>query len=175
MVDDNSDTFVHQYLKSDISEELISSNRKKENPLPWNKLMDEAIIMLQTQSKKSLDDIKDAMVSLPFDKEMLNVIKKVASYGPKVQTHIVSDSNTFFIGSFLEGLKISHLFNGVITNPTFIDEDTKMLRILPFHKDHSCELCPKNLCKSDAVNDIIKKVVGNEHIDRENLKIIYVG
>lgn len=175
LVDDNSDTFIHRYLESEISNDFIKANRKREKPLPWNKLMDEAVMMLQKESKKSLDDIKRAMINLPFHDDMSKLLSTINKLDVNNQVHIVSDSNTFFIGSFLEGSKLQGSFASVITNPTFIEEETKLLRVRPYHKEHGCDLCPENLCKTLAVNEIIKKATEKDSLGREDVRIVYVG
>ena len=43
----------------------------------------------------------------------------------------------------------------VLTNPAFIDENDKLC-IKPFHQ-HDCPECPKNLCKTKAVRELLQE------------------
>jgi pyridoxal phosphate phosphatase PHOSPHO2 len=69
---------------------------------------------------------------------------------------IVSDANTFFIETFLSGLKPSVTPDAMLTNLAEKTEDGN-LKLTPYENQTACNLCPRNLCKGNALLKYISK------------------
>ncbi|CAN8230072.1 unnamed protein product [Cochlearia groenlandica] len=139
--------------------------------LPWNRLMDRMMMELHSQGR-SVIDIEACLKNMPIDSHIIEAIKSAKSLGCDLK--IVSDANKFFIEKILEKHGLLDCFSEIYTNPASVDEDGK-LRIFPYHSDasfqHSCNLCPPNLCKG-IVMDHIRASPPNGQINR---RFIYLG
>jgi len=108
---------------------------------------------------------------------------------------ILSDGNTLFIGAFLEANGLNnHFTHGVISNegkwiPLSGDSDDQKdtIQLEVVHQSqqyggHSCDRCPKNLCKTQALQHVLEQhfsatTCDDEKGTRKNRpqRIVYVG
>lgn len=69
---------------------------------------------------------------------------------PRSRFIIVSDANTFFIETYLQTRKPPLLPDAIITNQAERTEEG-MLKLTPYEHQTRCPMCPRNLCKGDAL------------------------
>ncbi|XP_062860054.1 probable phosphatase phospho1 [Trichomycterus rosablanca] len=68
---------------------------------------------------------------------------------------ILSDSNAYFIDTWLRKAGFWTFFSKVFTNPAEFDADGRLV-LRPLHS-HSCSKCPKNLCKQVILREYLDK------------------
>ncbi|KAG5900591.1 hypothetical protein JTB14_017449 [Gonioctena quinquepunctata] len=66
---------------------------------------------------------------------------------------IISDSNAFFINTWLEANDLKKYIAGVFTNPAHFENG--LLKIQKYHHQDSCKLSTKNLCKGQIMEEFI--------------------
>ncbi|GAU27404.1 hypothetical protein TSUD_356390 [Trifolium subterraneum] len=139
--------------------------------MPLNSLME--IMMMEFHSHgKTIEDIEKVLHRIPINQRIISAIKSAHALGCDLR--IVSDSNTFFIDTFLKHLGISECFSEINTNPGYVNEEGR-LRILPYHDfnkaSHGCPLCPPNMCKG-LIIDRIQSWISERN---NNKRFIYLG
>ncbi|MCO5568215.1 hypothetical protein L7F22_021911 [Adiantum nelumboides] len=159
----DSDPWVAQQLgAAHVMEDLRSH-------LPWNDMMDAVMETLHAQGK-SIQEIEEALRSIPLQPEKISAIKLAHALG--CELHIVSDANCFFIKTILDKYNVTHLFSEIHTNPASVDVNGR-LHIKPFHPKceapHGCPLCPPNMCKGIVISDLQSEMA------QDKRRIIYVG
>jgi len=137
---DNSDTFIPAFFNCAAAQSALTRVTPTQS---WNAMVDDALQVLQRQGH-SRSDIERACGHFPYDVETVEIVRRANARG--IPCHIISDSNTTFISSFLRSLPPPSVeFASVETHPTYTD-DAGLLRLLPVHA-HSCDLCPVQMCK----------------------------
>lgn len=89
--------------------------------------------------------------------QLLQLIQQKKSQEDKKGHHhlvIISDANQLFISSFLQGIDVTA--DAVITNRAEIDADGKLF-LEPYENQTKCPICPRNLCKGNALEEYIKQ------------------
>lgn len=171
MINENSDTWVVKELskqavkegRPEASGNEYTQMKELSKSMQWTDLMAE--FMLRLTGKEGLnfgkDDVKKALVSIPFFLEMFDVVRLLAA-DPRCCQCIVSDANTFFIDSILEAHELSACFNGgIFTNPAHWDAN-ETLCVKPFVDEatpHGCSTCDRspNMCKGQIVDQLVER------------------
>jgi len=147
---EDSDVGVPQSLGATSALEVLKTYRFGDD---WTRIVDEALLAMQTREGKSRDDIAAAARGQRAFPETLEALALVAAHA---DAHIVSDANDVYIGSFLAAHGLDRGFK-VWTNPTFVDEAGR-LRVRPFRAAGAapaCHDCPANLCKAEVVRQML--------------------
>nr|XP_043617015.1 inorganic pyrophosphatase 2-like [Erigeron canadensis] len=165
IIDIDSDNWVVDELgATDLFNQLLPT-------MPWNSLMDRMMEELHIQGK-TIEDIEQVVNRVPIHPRVIPAIKAAHALGCDLR--VVSDANTFYIETVLKHLGIRECFSEINTNPGFVDDDNKKVRILPYHDfnkaSHGCTLCPPNMCKGKIIERIQSTLV-----TEEKKRIIYLG
>ncbi|XVF26930.1 hypothetical protein REPUB_Repub14bG0062700 [Reevesia pubescens] len=139
--------------------------------MPWNSLMDRMMKELHSQGTK-IEDIVAVLKRTPIHPRIIQAIKSAHALGCDLK--IVSDANVFFIETILEHHGLKECFSEINTNPSFVDEESR-LRIFPHHdftkSPHGCHHpCPPNMCKGI----VVERIQASLSIE-DNKTIIYMG
>ncbi|CAM8938102.1 unnamed protein product [Rhodiola kirilowii] len=138
--------------------------------MPWTDLMNRMMEEIHAIGK-TMDDIVECLRQAPIHPRTLAAIHAAYDFGCDLK--IISDANQFFIETILKYNGIFHCFSEIITNPTLVDQEGR-LRISPYHDftiyPHSCELCPRNMCKG-----LVMKRMRSSETGPERRKYIYLG
>lgn len=84
---------------------------------------------------------------------MLPLLQKISTsrnVHPYSRFVVVSDANTFFIETYLQSRKPPLYPDAIITNQAETTEEG-FLKLTPYENQCNCPLCPRNLCKGDAL------------------------
>lgn len=173
---ENTDTYIFSKLAPDILQTLGPSNP----PLPfsstplWTDLIASGLRALFHRGISS-DTILSTVAQAPLPAKTRIALYAVANC-PHAHSAILSDANSLFISACLSNNDIDegHVFKaGVITNPAYVDENG-CIALIPFLKGdtperrHSCKACPKNLCKGEVVDIMLR----NKY---NGWRLVYVG
>ena len=161
LINENSDTWVFEQLCPALYPELreLSCSTYKGR---WTQLMDAMVEkMMSTPYNVTIDQLNEALCSIPVFSETLSAVKLAKENGCTVS--ILSDANGHYIRTILRYLGLESYISDVVTNHSMIcypDGPTcdicpfplpsARLHIGPYHTDlepHGCPLCPPNLCK----------------------------
>lgn len=74
---------------------------------------------------------------------------------PEIEIIIISDSNSIFIETWLEKMKLTDSIQQVFTNQAHFDS-SGLLNISMYHSQNWCERCPENLCKGSVLDEHLK-------------------
>lgn len=162
-VDVNSDIYVFEKSVPKLVEEIMQTRKFSS----WTSLIDTMFLKLQKDYSFSKDQIENILGNMPYSK----ILREILEFCTKndIYVAIVSDANTFFINSFLEGNDMSKYVNEIHTNKIEIIEN--YMRILPYtptDKAHGCKRCSANQCKGEIL-DKLKEKLGSD------IRTIYVG
>lgn len=167
IVNDNSDTFVPEFLQSTEAKSIIKAwldLPATERTFGWTQLMDNVVYALQVENHYTAKDIAHAAMQVPYFSEMLDVLRYVAQLG---EVHIVSDANELYIRAFMEHHNIPVTS---IQSNKFTWNDTHY-RVLPYHTaPHGCATCPANMCKTEIVQRIKLDAT-----TRRTTRVVYFG
>ena len=132
----------------------------------WTKFMDHVFFLIHKQGRTK-DEIIEHMKKIPLI-EQAKVAVCAIHENNSADSIILSDSNTMFINSILEGCGMRHMFKSVISNPAHFESDGR-LRVEDYHS-HTCETCQDapNLCKGA----VLKEYLFNCKLYS---KVVYVG
>lgn len=86
------------------------------------------------------------------------LINTLGSLKDKFDIIILSDSNSFFISSYLKSIGLENLISTVLTNPAKFTDDGQLL-IDEYHIQDYCNLSSRNLCKGEALKNYIGKMM----------------
>ncbi|EDO48917.1 predicted protein [Nematostella vectensis] len=164
LVDGNTDTWITKLYPKTM--ELIRRCRK--DGWCWTDIMDSAFQLLHANGFTQADFNK-CFESLQFMEGMKETCIFLKEVG--VQCIIISDSNTYFIEHLLLRDKLDSCFTDVFTNPAWWGQKG-CLHVEHYH-NHTCRMCPKNLCKMQALKTFINKQLakGDGPFD----SIVYLG
>lgn len=166
VIDDNSDTAIMKLVdKSKFSSEIMHLHKKE----GWTSFMQAVFQVLHeneiTQSEMS--QLIRNIPEVPGFKELIMRLHDNMDY----DVIIISDSNTFFIGEWLEEHNLNSKVLKVFSNPAKFN-DNGLLTINMYHLQESCKLSTKNLCKGMIMEDFIKQQSKRGIIYK---KVAYVG
>jgi len=125
----------------------------------WTDYMQTVFEFLHRQGVRE-NQYAECMRRMPFNAGMERLIR-LAGGDPKIETVIVSDSNSFFIDTILKAHNLDRFVRRVFTNPAHFDE-TGCLRIRYFHTNTECELSEKNMCKGRIVKEYLQERDGDD-------------
>lgn len=176
LINENSDTFIIKQC----NEALWAQRKALYEAFPeWTDFMHEILKRLHDTGFKD-SDIKEQMVSIPFEAKMIELVKNL--HANDYALYILSDANQVFIRWILESHNIYDKFERIVTNPAHIDAQGR-IHVLPYHNrkaqsdalllskeddlSHNCELCPSNLCKG--------KVLEKWQKQNPDIPFMYIG
>lgn len=172
IVDCNSDSWIHK---------LAENGRlpKHLNYVPGEDWMKHVQTVLQHLHDLGVteQDFADCLHTMPIVDGMIEPL--IASLGQEPDKYdivILSDANSFFIGSFLKTRKLEKYITTILTNPakfTDVGHENPLLVIEGYHAQDHCKLSSRNLCKGEA----LKNYIGKQMLDNKTVYtcINYVG
>lgn len=151
IIDDNSDTRIVQCAPDKkLPMELQDSYQKGF----WTEFMGRVFKYLGDEGVKE-DEMRRTVISMPFTSGMVELFSFLRMNKDKFDCIIISDSNSVFIDWVLEAADFHDVFDNVFTNPAAFDNSGR-LTVKNCHA-HSCNRCPKNLCKNAVLVEFIDK------------------
>ncbi|OBS70954.1 hypothetical protein A6R68_00511 [Neotoma lepida] len=151
IIDENSDTWIVQCAPNKkLPVELQDSYQKGF----WTEFMGRVFKYLGDEGVKE-DEMRRAVTSMPFTSGMLELFTFLRKNKDKFDCIIISDSNSVFIDWVLEAANFHDVFDNVFTNPAAFDNSGR-LTVKHCHA-HSCNRCPKNLCKTAVLTEFVDK------------------
>ncbi|XP_024435622.2 pyridoxal phosphate phosphatase PHOSPHO2 [Desmodus rotundus] len=166
IIDDNSDTWIVQCApEKKLPIELQDSYEKGF----WTDFMGRVFQYLGDEGVRE-DEMKRTVTSMPFTPGMVELLNFIRKNKDKFDCIIISDSNSVFIDWILEGADFHDVFDKVFTNPAAFD-GSGHLTVKNYHA-HSCNRCPKNLCKNVVLVDFIDKQLQQ---GVNYTQIVYIG
>ncbi|KAL3907941.1 MAG: hypothetical protein SGARI_003295, partial [Bacillariaceae sp.] len=176
----NSDEYVPvQFLGEKRAEEGFYKLYEKHKD--WHKCVEDMVNLAMDESDLSADNVLEKAAQFPYLMGVRAALDGVhEEQGRSTGQMILSDGNTLFIQAFLDNNGLSgHFDHGVITNRGSWDysEESNSQRLRVIHQSeqhggHSCKRCPKNLCKTQALEAALEEKFSSLE-DRP--RIIYVG
>ncbi|GMF65058.1 unnamed protein product [Phytophthora lilii] len=171
LVNEDSDSLVFQSFHPELHQTIYERHAKK--PI-WPNVFDDMLQVLADEKPDVTPEmIRQRVAQIPIQARMIDAIRMVAKlFGADVK--VISDGNTFYIGSMLEHRELDEHVREVYANPvefeTLKDGRTR-LRIRPYHADHlephECSWCPSNMCKGSILDSI--------RSGQQYSRVIYVG
>ncbi|XP_003800905.1 pyridoxal phosphate phosphatase PHOSPHO2 [Otolemur garnettii] len=166
IIDDNSDTWIVQCAPGKkLPIELQNSYQKG----LWTEFMGRVFKYLGDKGVRE-DEMKRAVTSVPFTPGMVELFNFIRKNKDKFDCIIISDSNSVFIDWVLEAANFHDVFDKVLTNPAAFDSKGH-LTVENYHA-HSCNRCPKNLCKNVALAEFVGK---QSQQVMSYTQIVYIG
>ncbi|XP_069327597.1 pyridoxal phosphate phosphatase PHOSPHO2 [Eulemur rufifrons] len=166
IIDDNSDTWIVQCAPGrKLPIELKASYQKGF----WTEFMGRVFKYLGDKGVRE-DEMKRAVTSMPFTPGMVELFNFIRKTKDKFDCIIISDSNSVFIDWVLEAANFHDVFDKVFTNPAAFDSDGH-LTVENYHA-HSCNRCPKNLCKNVVLVEFVDKQLQQ---GVNYTQIVYIG
>nr|XP_004651991.1 pyridoxal phosphate phosphatase PHOSPHO2 [Jaculus jaculus] len=166
IIDDNSDTWIVQCAPDKkLPVELEDSYEKGF----WTEFMGRVFKYLGEEGVKA-EEMKRAVTSMPFTFGMAELFSFIRKHKNKFDCIIISDSNSVFISWALEAANFHDVFDKVFTNPAAFDSNGH-LTVENYHA-HSCNRCPKNLCKNVVLEEFVDKQL-KEGVNYT--QVVYIG
>ncbi|XP_034230946.1 pyridoxal phosphate phosphatase PHOSPHO2-like [Thrips palmi] len=145
IIDGNSDTVVRQLLQTKPPECKLAES--------WTTYMQNVFNLLhQEGATESL--YLDTIANIPPTPGMMDLLQFLDN--PEVEIIIISDSNSIFIQTWLDNVKLSDSVHSVYTNQAVFDS-SGLLNITMYHSQNWCDKCPENLCKGSVLDEHLKK------------------
>lgn len=165
IIEGNSDVEITRLLNKRYIPKEIKDLHKSDG---WTAFMQAIFELLHRQGVYE-DTIKDLITNLaavPGMPELIRSLKEDFSS----DVIIISDSNSYFIKSWIKANNLEDCVLKVFTNPAEFDKD--ILKITMYHFQDSCKLSTKNLCKGQIMEEFVEK-----RSETDNLydKIFYFG
>lgn len=166
IIDDNSDTAVMKLIdKSKFPSELFTLRNTK----GWTAFMQEVFKILHQNNITEPQIYSLIKTLLEVDGIKLLITKLHDNFNYDVI--IISDSNTYFINSWLQVNNLTSKVLNIFSNPAQFDE-SGLLNINMFHVQNVCKLSTRNLCKGMILEDFINDQSNKGIIYN---KVVYVG
>lgn len=168
LVDCNSDTWIHQLAPGQVIPEQIAYRHGQDYFQHVQSVL--AYLHGHNVTEKDYRACLEAMPAVPGMFESL--ISTLAQEPNKYDMIILSDSNSFFISTYLKHKSIENSISTVLTNTAkFTDEG--QLVISEYHVQDYCSMSARNLCKGEA----LKNFIGKRMLDHNTVYtcINYVG
>lgn len=164
VVDGNTDTIVADLLDKSVR----NSVKYLYQDDGWTAYMQEIFTLLrthnidQTKITKTINNIP-SVIGFPA---LIKDLKEKFNY----DVIIISDSNSYFIDSWLEANDLRKYILKIFTNPAHFQDG--LLKIEMYHLQDYCTLSTKNLCKGQIMNDFIEEQKQSGIVYQ---KILYAG
>lgn len=168
LVDCNSDTWIHQLVPSKQLPENIEYRPGQD----YFKHVQSVLSYLYTLNVRE-QDYYNCLSTMPSVPGMIeSLIATLGKEPDKYDMIILSDSNSFFINTYLKAKSLENLFSTVLTNLARFNEDGQLI-IDEYHVQDHCSLSARNLCKGEA----LKNYIGKRMLDHNTVYtcINYVG
>lgn len=185
-------TPAHRYVPSQFlgdkkTTEKFRDGLKEDNfgPTRWHECVSAVITSCLEETQCTEHDLLDAAASMPFLNDVRGALAEIHNNKSDKQCGqaIISDGNDLFIGAFLKRNEMEEYFtHGIETNigswellesnESLDKKCSKRLQVKyqsAKYGGHSCTSCPPNLCKSQALRDIIDRT------EQPRPRIVYVG
>lgn len=145
IVNDNTDTAV----ASLVDKTLRDSVRYLYARDGWTAYMQEIFHLLRANgvNKKKITETVCSIPSVQGFPGLIKTLKDELNY----DIIIVSDSNSYFIDSWLRANGLIDYVLKVFTNPAYFEDE--LLKIEMYHFQDYCTLSTKNLCKGQIIDD----------------------
>ncbi|XP_039104755.1 pyridoxal phosphate phosphatase PHOSPHO2 [Hyaena hyaena] len=166
IINENSDTWIVQCApEKKLPIQLQDSYEKGF----WTEFMGRVFKYLGDEGVRE-DEMKRTVTSMPFTLGMVELLNFIRKNKDKFDCIIISDSNSVFIDWVLEATGFHDVFDKVFTNPAAFDSNGH-LTVENYHA-HSCNRCPKNLCKNAVLVEYIDK---QSQQGVNYIRIVYIG
>jgi pyridoxal phosphate phosphatase PHOSPHO2 len=156
MLDTDSDTWIFENLRPDLSKELETMWHSKE--WNWVDLMDNLLLKLQKELPEDEDCIKSiqgVLQAAPLHPTMKQLLKNL--HAANTDIVIMSDANIFYIEEILKHHDLLQCIKAIYTNKIELQQNSgrQVMRIRRFTTEpHGCKNgCSANLCKGKLVDD----------------------
>lgn len=166
VVDETSDDMVVQTAPG---QHLPGWLKDTYEPGRYNEYMQRVLGYLSEQGVTE-SDLRGVMEKIPATPGMLNLFQFLRMR-QDFEVVLVSDSNTFFIDSWLRRAGARQLFHRVFSNQATFNRNGRLI-LRPFHA-HDCPRCPVNMCKQAVVRDHVAR--RTQERGRPYQRVFYVG
>lgn len=168
LIDCNSDSFVHK----------LAPNGRIPEDLEYRHGQDyfkhvQSVLSYLHEQKVTEKDYFECLSKMPSVPGMFDtLISTLGKYRDKYDIVICSDSNSFFINSYLKAKSCDHLMTAVLTNTGRFTENG-LLELVEYHNQDFCSISARNLCKGEA----LKNYIGRRMLDNNTVYkcVNYVG
>ncbi|KAM9780351.1 putative phosphatase phospho1 [Neosynchiropus ocellatus] len=168
IVDETSDDLVVQAAPGQHLPDWLKDTYQ---PGRYNEYMQRVLGYLAEQGVTE-SHIRSVMEKIPATPGMLMLFQFLRTRPPPdFEVVLVSDSNMFFIESWLRRAGARQLFHRIFTNPATFNKDGRLM-LRPFHS-HDCPRCPVNMCKQVVVRDYVAR--RTQERGRPFQRVFYVG
>ncbi|XP_022919252.1 probable phosphatase phospho2 isoform X2 [Onthophagus taurus] len=166
IIDLNSDIVIRDLIPTDDIPNNVKEQYKSDG---WTAYMQGIFKLLHARKvgESVMKEIIEGILPLNGMDGLLMCLKR--DYN--TDSIIVSDSNSYFINTWLKKYKLESCVDGVFTNPAHFDENG-LLNIEMYHLQTDCNLSTKNLCKGRIMEEYLEAQEKNGVIYD---KIIYFG
>jgi pyridoxal phosphate phosphatase PHOSPHO2 len=184
-----------QFLGDKATTEKYRNGMKPENygPTHWHECVSAVIACCLQDSNCSTEELIEAASSMPFLIDVKGALDDVHSNKESkvCGQAIISDGNDLFIHAFLKKNEMQEYFtHGVETNTAVWETvptangcesgEMKYERLKITYQSakfggHTCKTCPPNLCKSQALSDILSRITAQPNDNNNRPRIVYIG
>jgi len=154
IIDHNSDTAVieviHHPIPDDIQHFFNGNN--------WEEYMEKIFRFIASEGA-TMEMIANRIRHLKLNAGMGHLLAKIHAsrlQRPRSELLVISDANDFFIESYFTGMQPPLKPDFIISNHADKSNED-YLRLTPYENQTTCVLCPKNLCKGEALLKHIEK------------------
>lgn len=131
--------------------------------IPTSTIMDSAYEKLHLDYNISATTIRAAVSTCSIPSSMAQLLRALQE-NANVEAGIVSDANSVHIHEVLtaHGVDANACFGnaGIFTNKAWVEGSRLRVKAAMKEGGHSCETCPKNICKEPLVKGKISAYVG---------------
>uniref|UniRef100_A0A6G1SKD7 Pyridoxal phosphate phosphatase PHOSPHO2 n=1 Tax=Aceria tosichella TaxID=561515 RepID=A0A6G1SKD7_9ACAR len=151
LVDCNSDTWIHKLAPGQTIPEHIQYKPGQD----YFKHVQSVLTYLHG-SNVTEQQYNQCLSTMPAVPGMIELITTLAKQPDKYDMIILSDSNSFFISSYLKAKSLDGSILTILTNSARFLNDGQLI-IDEYHVQDFCTLSARNLCKGDALVNFIGK------------------
>jgi hypothetical protein len=115
------------------------------------------MLELELEAKFSFNNRHSIQICIPGMIELLQKVQwTVRTSKNKCHFIIISGSNDCFVGQYLSSQNPPLSPNVIISNhATLTEDEPPALTFEPYEDQHTCTICPRFLCKGQALEDYI--------------------
>lgn len=151
LVDCNSDTWIHKLAPGQTIPEHLNYKLGED----YFKHVQSVLAYLH-DNKVTEQQYIQCLSTMPAVPGMLELINTLSKQPDKYDMIILSDSNSFFIGTYLKAKSLDGSILTILTNSARFQNDGQLI-IDEYHVQDFCSLSARNLCKGDALVNFIGK------------------